>query len=205
MSSSETPFTESATPGPPRESHRQGPKLRTLLIIGGLAVILIIVGLLAYPSGNATTSSAGMATIGTPAPTFSLPALVGTRNVGVPLDGGGNGTAAVLLFFASWCGPCKSEMPALSPIVASGEVAGAKVMGINALDASGPATAFVAANRLTFPIGVDAEGAVTNGDFGFPALPEVVFISKTGIITGIHYGVTTPAELEAGARKAVAS
>jgi len=205
MSSSETPSTEPIPAEQGAERGTGGPRLRTLVFIGGLAIILIVVGLLAYPSSPSTPSSGGGAKIGHPVPTFSLPALEGAAKVGVPADGGGNGTAAVLIFFASWCGPCKTEMPALSPMLATGEVAGAKVIGIDALDAEGPAKAFVAANKLSFPIGVDAVGSVTNGDFGFPALPEVVFVSRTGIVTGIHYGVTTPAQLEAGAKLASAS
>ncbi len=205
MSSSATPSTE-----PPKDVagttlEKRGPNLRTLLIIGALAIVLIVVGLLAYPSSPADSSSGGGAKVGHQVPSFSLPALDGSSKVGVPADGGGNGTAAVLIFFASWCGPCRTEMPALSPLLARGEVAGAKVIGIDALDATGPAKAFVTVNKLTFPIGVDPVGTVTNGDFGFPALPEVVFVSPKGIITEIHYGVTTPAQLEAGAKKAASS
>ncbi|MGH3422304.1 MAG: TlpA family protein disulfide reductase, partial [Streptosporangiaceae bacterium] len=49
-------------------------------------------------------------TAGSPAPSFSLASLTGAGPVVMPASGGGNGRSAVLIFFASWCGPCHAEM-----------------------------------------------------------------------------------------------
>jgi peroxiredoxin len=193
---------EEPTPGAPAS---RGPSLRSLLIVGALAIVLIVVGILVYPRSSTTTSASGPARVGSAVPHFSLPVLEGSGRVGVPADGGADGRAAVLLFFASWCAPCNAEMPALAPLLSTGTVRGAEVIGVNALDATGPARDFVARYHLDFPIGVDSMGSVTNGDFGFPALPEVVFVSGHGTITGVHYGETTPAQLEAGAAQAAAA
>jgi len=192
MSSSPT----SSTPTEP--AARRAPSLRALLAIGALALALIVVGVLVYPSSSSTSGSSAGARVGGSVPHFSLTTLKVGGTIAVPADGGGHGVAAVLIFFASWCVPCQQEMPALAAAISEGKAGHASVLGINALDQRTAAIDFVAANKITFPVGVDSVGAVTNGVFGFPALPEVVFVSSKGIITQIHYGVTTPAELEAG-------
>jgi peroxiredoxin len=181
MSSSETPSA------PTEASPRRGPSLRALLTIGMIALMLIVGGLLLYPSSSSNSSSGGAATIGGHVPHFSLQALDDSGAVSVPADGGGHGQAAVLVFFAAWCTECQAEMPALSAAITAGKAGGATVIGIDALDERTVAVDFVAAQRISFPVGYDAIGAVTNGIFGFPALPEVVFVNARGIITEIQW------------------
>jgi thiol-disulfide isomerase/thioredoxin len=195
MSSSETSST------PTEQPRSQGPSQRQLLLIGVIALALIVLGILVYPRSS-TSSSGGRATVGQSVPTFSIPALSGVGHVGVPADGGGNGKAAVLIFFASWCGPCKTEMPALSAAINEGKADPAAVIGINSANPNtSAAKSFVASNNMRFPVGVDPEGTLTSGSFGFPGLPYTVFVNSKGIVTEIHEGVTTPAELQAGVAK----
>ena len=171
--------------------------LRSIITIGVIAIVLIVGGLLLYPSSSSTSS--GGAKVGGPVPAFSLKTLSGTGTVAVPQDGGANGTPAILLFFAAWCTQCQEEMPTLAPALSDpANLGGAVVLGIDALDQKAAAVDFVAKYHLAFPVGFDAVGAVTNGTFGFPALPEVVFVNGKGIITDIHYGATTPADLAKG-------
>jgi len=58
--------------------------------------------------------------------------------------------AAVLIFFASFCGPCKSEMPKVAKYLRHHNEGSIRVIGIDALDSRGPAEAFVrrAASRF---------------------------------------------------------
>jgi peroxiredoxin len=171
--------------------------LRTIITIGIIAVVLVVGGFLIYPSSN--SSSSGGAKVGSPVPAFSLTSLEGTGTVAVPQDGGGKGKPAILLFFAAWCTQCQEEMPQLAPALSNpANLGGASVLGIDALDQKTAAQNFVSQYHPTFPIGFDSIGAVTNGTFGFPALPEVVFVNGQGIITEIHYGATSPADLAKG-------
>jgi len=168
-------------------------------VIGVLAVALIVAGLLLYPrSSNSSSSGSGSARVGGSVPHFSLPNLTVQGSVGVSQNGGGSGKPIVLIFFASWCLPCQEETPGLVQAIDEGDAGSVPVLGINALDAKAAAQDFVANHKIPYPVGFDSAGAVTNGLFGFPALPEVVFVNGAGVITEIHYGVTTPAEFKAG-------
>jgi len=170
-------------------------------LIGVLALALVVLGILAYPHSN-TTSTPGSAKVGSPVPAFSVPSLSGGSSVVLATPTAGSKKPAVLIFFASWCKPCQREMPALSKAINDGAAKGATVIGINALDEAKPAKAFVAKNDMTFPIGVDQAGTVTNGSFGFIGLPYVVFVNPKGIVTEIHPGALSPEQLQAGLAKA---
>lgn len=126
-------------------------------------------------------------------PHFRLAGLAGSPPVAVPGDGGGNGRGAVLLFFASWCTPCQAEIPAVAAVVERQRVshdrlAGVPVLGIDGSDPTSSAESFVRRSAVTFPVGVDADYAVTQGQFGFNGLPEAVLVRPDGTIGGIHYG-----------------
>lgn len=177
------------------------------LVIGALlalGVALLGVASLFFGATHAATSSqssGNVITTGDRVPSFSLPALGGAGIVSVPADGGGNGRGAVLVFFASWCGPCQREMPALAAAVKDGVAGKAAVLGIDGQDTAAAAKAFVAKTGVTFPVGKDNIFAVTSGKFGFPGLPYTVFVDPHGIVTAVHPGPTTPALIKAEASK----
>jgi len=96
--------------------------------------------------------------------------------------------AAVLIFFASFCGPCKSEMPKVAKYLRHHNEGSIRVIGIDALDSRGPAEAFVKKSGVTFPIAFDPNGTVTTGIFQFAYVPETVFVSAQGILKQVYYG-----------------
>ncbi len=177
--------------------------MRGLIIWGLIGIVLVLIGAASLLMGRHTQStdsstSAAMIKVGDRVPAFGLANLDGHGIVAVPASGGGHGTPLVLVFFASWCGPCQREMPGLAKAIAAGDAGGAAVIGIDGQDTTAAARAFVASTGIDFPVGRDPDYAVTAGKFGFFGLPETVFVNGRGIVTGVHRGPTTPALLRAG-------
>ncbi len=192
--------------GEPRD-HR--PSLRRSLLFLGIGVVVAaLLGVGLFTSRGSGNGSTGRPQVGDPVPAFSLASLEGGSGVGVPSDGGGNGTPAVLLFFASWCVPCQAEIPAIAHVYSQehdsrSRLAAVRVVGVDGSDPSSSAVAFVQRSGVTFPVGRDGDYSVTNGKFGFTGLPEAVFVRGDGTIAGIHYGAISPADFTAWQRKLV--
>lgn len=133
--------------------------------------------------------------------------LVGKRATDFSLAGLEGGTVAppyahhratVLFFFASWCPPCKGEIPRVSAYLHDHVPHGVSVVGVDSNDQNGAAKAFVARAGFTYPIAVDASGTLTAADFGFATLPETVFVSASGVVREVHFGAISNAELASG-------
>ena len=147
-------------------------------VIGVLAAI----GLLAYgllSKGGATIA------VGDPAPDKQLSRL----------DGGGTGDIAdyrghwvLVNFWASWCGPCKSEAPALESFQRAHEQNGFTVLGINLDDSTGDATDFVRRYGLTYPQLRDGDGSDRRDAYGMTGFPESFLVDPAGKLALIRRG-----------------
>jgi cytochrome c biogenesis protein CcmG, thiol:disulfide interchange protein DsbE len=140
--------------------------------------------------------------VGSAVPSFSRPRVGGSGMVGVPADGGGNGRPAILLFFASWCGPCHEEIPQLARVYNAQHADGSKlarvaVIGLDESDPPPNALAFMSKSKVSFPVGADEVFAVMQGKFGFGQVPDSVFVQSNGTIAGVHLGALTPPEFVA--------
>ncbi len=98
------------------------------------------------------------------------------------------GKPVILNLWASWCGPCRAEMPALQALH---EDLGSQivVLGVNASDQDSRQAAeeFLSANGITFPVVYDERGAVSDL-YMLQALPTTYFIRADGIIEDITIG-----------------
>jgi thiol-disulfide isomerase/thioredoxin len=186
------------TPGPGAAG--EVPPRRPRLVFLGLGVLLAAglgIGLVLSFGSNGP----GAAVVGAPAPSFSLPALDGRGTVGVPADGGGDGRPAVLIFFASWCPPCRAELPALARFYRDQpEHDRVPLIGIDGMDPRAAAFAFVRASGVRFPVGLDSVYSVTEGRYALTAEPDAVFITARGTIARIVHGPITPAQLRSDER-----
>jgi thiol-disulfide isomerase/thioredoxin len=195
------PATDQAPPPEPAPAGRSAKRPRPIFLLIGVALAVALgIGLFSSFGGSSKSGRPGP---GDAVPHFSLPKLVGSGTVRVTADGGSNGKAAILLFFASWCAPCQGEIPALAATVRNQPAAVADrvaTIGIDGSDPPAAAMSFVHSAGVTFPVGVDATFQVTSGLFYFTGLPEAVAVEANGTIKAIHYGALSTAEFEAWQR-----
>ena len=87
------------------------------------------------------------------------------------------GTPIIVNFWASWCAPCREEMPALQML----HETGFRVVGVNVGEAPAQAAAFASAHNLTFPILLDPDYYWLRV-FRVRTLPTTFFIAADGAL-----------------------
>ena len=99
------------------------------------------------------------------------------------------GQAVVVNLWASWCPPCRAEMPALEKVYQANRERGLVVLAINTTyqDGEAQAAAFVRQFSLTFPILLDRTGAVSRR-YQLRGLPTTYFVDRQGVIRSIVVG-----------------
>jgi thiol-disulfide isomerase/thioredoxin len=152
---------------------------RLLLISTALAAAvaaLIVFGLGASRSGP----------VGRRAPALPREHLAGTPTTLAALLATAHGRASLITFWASWCGPCAKEAPALERF--SRSVAGrGRLVAVDWSDGLSGAESFVATHGWTFTVLRDAEGTVGN-DYRLTGLPTTFVLDASGHIRSVLRG-----------------
>jgi peroxiredoxin len=122
---------------------------------------------------------------GFPAPDFTLETIDGQTVTLSSL----RGKPVILNFWASWCPPCKAEMPAIQHVYEDYRARGLVVLAVNAAhqDTLVNVQAFLTENSLTFPVPLDPAGTV-NTLYQVRSLPTTFFIGADGVIREIVIG-----------------
>ena len=121
---------------------------------------------------------------GTPAPDFTLKSRDGSE---VSLSQF-KGKVVMINFWATWCGPCRQEMPLLEEIYKKYNKSGFVLLGVNVEPDSKMAEDWLKKQKpVTFPILYDTESKVT-GLYKVNGMPSSVFIDKKGNLRTLHTG-----------------
>ena len=124
----------------------------------------------------ATSSSA-------PAPDFSLPSNLG-KTVNLSQF---KGQVVMINFWATWCGPCRQEMPLLESIYKKYNKMGFTMLGVNVEPDSKPAEAWLKETPVSFPVLFDKESKVSTL-YKVSGMPSTVIIDRKGNVQFIHRG-----------------
>ena len=134
--------------------------------------------------------------VGHPAPDFALQTAVGQTVTlsEITNQSGGSGRPVVLNFWASWCAPCRVEMPSLqqASVIYNGRVA---FIGINQGEDFATITDFGNEYRVTYPLLMDPDNQV-NRLYEVNSLPTTVFIDQNGIVREVVIGILSEAVLQ---------
>ena len=150
----------------------------------GTAVALALIAVVSMITGGAAKN-------GAPAP-----ALVGTTltkwtdtglqapTVVAPWN---TGHATAVVIFASWCGPCRSELSVLSKYLATHRLGRVALLGVDVHDSRAAALAFLQPYRVRMSSVFDPEGRAYDR-FRLSAIPDTVFVTSGGVVQNVLMG-----------------
>ena len=118
-----------------------------------------------------------------PAPNFTLKSLSG-ENLKLSEMAG---NVVLINFWASWCGPCREEMPYLNALHKKYEALGFTVIGVNVEQQSKDAKGFLRNTPVDFPILLDNQNKVSKM-YEVVAMPTTVMVDRDGNMRYLHKG-----------------
>ena len=117
------------------------------------------------------------------APSFSLPSRTGDTVSLEQLKG----KVVMLNFWASWCGPCRQEMPLLDSMYKRYSSLGFTLVGVNVDANSKDAEEWLSKTPVSFPVLFDRDSKVS-AMYDVKAMPSTVFIDRKGNVRALHRG-----------------
>lgn len=144
-------------------------------------------------------ANTGSLSLGQPAPDFTLKTLDGQEMVTLSEL---RGKPVILNFWASWCVPCRKEMPVLQAAYEAHQAEGLTVLAINLTteDTLPEAQAFIEELQLTMPALADEDNTVGEA-YHILGLPTTYFVDAQGIITYLHLGPLDETQLNSKLQK----
>ncbi len=97
------------------------------------------------------------------------------------------GQVVMINFWASWCAPCRQEMPLLEQIHQRYEPLGFTLLGVNVEEVSADGQAFLRDHPVSFPVLYDPQNGVSKL-YDVVAMPSTVLIDRQGNVRYLHHG-----------------
>jgi len=98
------------------------------------------------------------------------------------------GSLVIINFWATWCAPCKEEMPSLENLYQRFKSYNFDMLGIsNDMFGERVVRPYVTAKKITFPMALD-QRMVVSRQYGIVSLPTTILIDPQGIIIGVLQG-----------------
>jgi peroxiredoxin len=167
-------------------------------LLFGLAAGLVVffglptLGALSLPGVTApTTTPAPAPVVGAPAPNFTLADLDGNSVTLADLKG----QVVLINFWATWCGPCEAEMPAIEQRYETFRSRGLTVLGVNVGETREQIAPFVERLGLTFTILMDPDYEVETL-YRVRGYPTTYLIDRDGLIVRQHVGYLADGQLD---------
>ena len=141
----------------------------------------LTLGLLVTVFAATTLASSGL--VGQVAPDFALKSSTG-ENLRLSEY---RGNVVMINFWATWCGPCRQEMPLLDELYTRYERVGFSLLGVNIDDDSRRAMQMIEDLGVSFPVLFDARKEVSKL-YEVEAMPVTVLVDREGNVRYVHHG-----------------
>ncbi|WP_163102198.1 redoxin domain-containing protein [Peribacillus alkalitolerans] len=158
-------------------------------IIASVALVLLVTVAMVQAMEQKKEDNAPGLKIGKDAPDFELQTLDGQKVSLSDLKG----KKVMLNFWATWCPPCKAEMPEMEEFqqqLSKDEV----ILAVN-IDPQNDVEGFIDSMGVTFPIALDEDGEV-NKMYKILTIPTTYFIDSDGVIQGKFIGAMSLKDME---------
>ena len=168
-----------------QESAQKNRRKRRIVVF--CVVSLLNVGLLALILTQLLTPATHSVTdplVGHPAPNFTLVLLHADSGKTTLSLSNLKGKPIVLNFWASWCQPCKEELPLLENAWKQMQAQKKNIvfLGIDFQESDSDASSFLLQHGITYLAGLDTDGSIAN-KYGVSSLPQTIFIDRNGTVT----------------------
>lgn len=180
-------MAESSRVPDPIRKNQAYPAGGILMAAGALILLISLAFLLRTPDDN----SIAPARKGQKMSNFTLADLSGNRSSLSDYSG----KTVLINTWASWCPPCRAEMPDLVDFYEKHREDNFIILAVNAGESEATARKFAAEYGLTFPVLLDSHFHLLDG-LGIDSYPTSILIGPDGVIEKIHVGMFLSGELE---------
>ena len=160
---------------------------------------IALIGFVGYHIWPQLSAATGVASANVPAPQIHL-----TTMMGAPVSTGSlRGDVVLVNFWATWCPPCRYEMPGFQAVYDRHHSEGFTVLGISTDGDPTLVNRYLAEHHITYPVAM-ASGAVVQAFGGLSVLPRSFLIDRNGRIRSEVTGLFAPIAVEQAVQRLLA-